>query len=144
MPTYISGDDSILSIHDGTAYRPVACLTSNSLQSTLEVKETINKCVPGAVQKTVGAMSYSISVDGEYVDTTSAGGDTALASHDFLFQKQSSGEYVTWKLTNGTVASQYGTALITDLSKEAPAGENMTFSATLDGSGLIVEVDPEA
>ena len=72
MSDFIKGDGLILYLHDGSIYRPVACLTSNSLSQTRAVIESQTKCTPGLIEKTGGSLSYEISFEGQYIDTTSA------------------------------------------------------------------------
>jgi hypothetical protein len=144
MATFIKGDENILYVHDGTVYRPVACLTSNSLATAQEVIETATKCDAGVIVKTPGVFSYSLNADGLYIDT-GASGDATKASHDWLLIKQMAKATITWKLDTGLAdtANYYGTALITSLNLESPTNqENATFSATFDGSGDIVTIDP--
>lgn len=141
----IKGDVLVLSVHDGSAYRPIACLTSNTLSETRAIIESQTKCDPGVIEKAAGAYSYEISAEGEYIDTTSVGGDTTKASHDYLRGLMTAGNAITWKMDTGLTdtAAYYGTAFITDLSAEAPSGgEFTTFSCTLSGSGSIVTVSP--
>lgn len=142
----IKGDNIIVSVYDGTAYRPTACITSNSLSTTLEVLESNNKCNPGVTSKDAGAFSASVDLDGEYIDTTSIGGDTAKASHDFLLIKQLAKEKITFRISTGLAdtSNYYGVALITDLSQDAPSNENATFSATFDVDGNLLTTDPIA
>jgi len=140
--SFIKGDGLILSIHDGTGYLPVACLTSNSLSTTRAVIETQTKCDPGQTIKRAGNFDYSISADGLYIDT---GVDDTKFSHDRLLALQMAGANVTWSISTGLVTNTfyYGTAAISDLNLDAPTGqENSTFSCTLSGSGAIVLVDP--
>tara|TARA_R110000803_G_C11898827_1_gene311844 strand:+ start:437 stop:883 length:447 start_codon:yes stop_codon:yes gene_type:complete len=142
--TFIKGDVIILSVHDGSGYLPVACLTSNSLSTTTATIETITKCDPGKTIKTPGVFDYSISADGLYIDT-GVGGDTTKKSHDTLLALQMAGTVTNWRISTGLVTNTeyYGTAIITDLNLDAPTGgENSTFTATLSGSGSIVLVDP--
>ena len=144
MATFIKGDTLILSIHDGSGYLPVACLTSNSLSTTLSTIETQTKCDPGVTVKSAGIFDYSISADGLYIDT-GVGGDTTKISHDELLALQMAGTTVTWSIATGLVTNTtyYGSAIISDLNLDAPtAGENSTFTCTLNGSGAIVLVDP--
>ena len=61
MSNFIKGENLILYIHDDTIYRPIACLTSNSLSQTLNIIESQTKCDPGVVIKDAGSMSYEIS-----------------------------------------------------------------------------------
>ena len=147
MATFIKGDNLILYVHDGTAYRPIACLTSNSLSQTRGIIETQTKCLPGVTERAAGSLSYEVSCEGNYIDTTSVGGETSKASHDYLKGLMEAGDAVTWKMDTGltTTAAYYGSAIITDLSADAPTGDEFaTFSCTLSGTGSIASVDPEA
>ena len=146
MPAKIKGEVGIIYVYDGAAYRPIACLTSNSLATTVSVIESQTKCNPGTIEKQGGTFSYMIEAEGEYIDTTSVGGDLAKASHDYLFQLQQVKALITWKLVTG-VTSQvyYGSALISDLNLDQGSGDDLsTFTVTLDGSGLISLIDPNA
>lgn len=144
MALPIKGEVGILYIVDGAGYKPVACLTSNSLSTAVSVIESVTKCNPGESIKQGGMFTYSLDAEGEYIDTTSIGGDTTKASHDFLIQLQLLRELVTWKLETGvTGATYYGNALISDLSLDMGSGDDLaTFSMTLDGSGVISQIDP--
>ena len=147
MDNFILGEVAIVYVYDdaATAYKPIACLTSNSLSTTLEVIETQTKCQAGVIVKGAGSFSYSLDMEGNYIDTTSSGGATAKSSHDDLLLRQQAKEVVTWKLDTGLTdnPAYYGTAIISDLSADFPAGnEFATFSATFDGSGAISTTDP--
>ena len=146
MSTPIKGELGILYIHDGTLYRPIACLTSNSLNTAVSIIESQTKCDPGVVIKQAGTLSYTLDAEGEYIDTTSIGGDDTKASHDYLLSVQMDLTPVTWKLDTGVVgAIYYGNAILSDLTLDQGAGDEIsTFSVTLEGSGAIVTVDPEA
>ena len=140
----IKGELLILSVWDSLIYRPIACLTSNSLSETQSIIESQTKCDPGVIIKTPGTYSYELSAEGEYIDTTSVGAEITSASHDYLHSVF--GTTVTWRLATGLTdtAFYYGTAIIADLSGDFAAGDELaTFSASLSGSGSIVEVDPE-
>ena len=140
----IKGELLILSVWDSSIYRPIACLTSNSLSETQSIIESQTKCDPGVIIKTPGTYSYELSAEGEYIDTTSVGAEVTQASHDYLHSVF--GTEVTWRLATGLAdtAFYYGTAIIADLSGDFAAGDELaTFSASLSGSGSIVEVDPE-
>lgn len=145
MALPIKGELGILYVFDDTVYRPVACLTSNSLNSTLSVIESVTKCTPGQTVKQSGTFAYTIDAEGEYIDTTSVGGDLTKASHDYLLFKQINQDVISWKLDSGVVGrTYYGTAIISDLTLDQGAGDEIsTFSMTLDGSGTITNVDPE-
>lgn len=141
----IHGKVGILSIYDTSAYKPIACLTSNSLATSLSVIESNTKCDPGNTVRNADQFSYDISADGEYIDTTSVGGESTLASHDWLLEKQMAKTDVVWKLDSGLADTvYYGTAIISDLNLDQPSDANSTFSCTLSGSGAIVTTDPNA
>lgn len=144
MSTFIKGDVVILSIWNGVdAYEPLACLTSNTLSETTNIIESQTKCEPGQILKDAGSYSYELSAEGQCIDTTSVGSETAKVSYDKLRGYQ--GAVKTWKMTTGLTdtAAYYGTAIISDLEQTSDAGDSLvTFSSTLSGSGLIVTVDP--
>lgn len=144
MATPIKGEVGILYVADGASYKPVACLTSNSLSTAVSVIESNTKCNPGVTKIQGGIYSYTLDAEGEYIDTTSIGGDTAKISHDFLIDLQLAKELIVWKLVTGvTGATYYGNALIADLSLDMGSGDDLaTFSLTLNGDGEISTVDP--
>ena len=145
MADFIKGDVLIFYVHDGTIYRPIACLTSNTLSQTRGVIETQTKCDPGLIQRAAGVLAYEISCEGEYIDTTSVGAEVTKASHDYLKGLMESGNEITWKMDTGITdtAAYYGTAFMTELSADAPTGDEFaTFSCTLSGSGSILTADP--
>jgi len=142
----LKGESGILYIYQ-TTWKPIACLTSNGLNTAVSVIESQTKCFPGVVKKQAGMFSYTIDAEGEYIDTTTAGGDTAKKSHDALFLLQQAKQLIDWKIdtdiTNATSTKYYGSALITDLALTQGAGDELsTFSLTLDGDGAILLTDP--
>jgi hypothetical protein len=144
MATPIKGEVGILYVAEGASYKPVACLTSNSLSTAVSVIESNTKCNPGVTKIQGGIYSYTLDAEGEYIDTTSEGGDSTKMSHDYLVQLQLAKELIIWKLVTGvTGATYYGNALIADLSLDMGSGDDLaTFSLTLNGDGEISTVDP--
>lgn len=149
----ILGEKGILFIWDiptlpaVPAYKPVACLTSQSLATAVSMIESRTKCFPGVVKKQPSLFSYTISAEGEYIDTTTVGGDTTKKSHDALLLLQMTKQKINWKIdtdiTNGTSTKYYGSAYINDLSLDQGAGDEFsTFSLSLDGDGDILFADP--
>ena len=151
MSNFIKGVNGVVFIYDsiGLAWKPVACLTSASFDSTVSIIESNTKCAPGVVEKDYGTKSYSISLDGQYIDTTSVGGDTAKVSHDALWDLQNASKKVDWKLdtdiTNVASVKYFGKGILTELPLTmGSADELSTFSATIDVDGTVVKVDPFA
>ena len=143
---FIKGDLIILYIWESTTYKPIACLTSNSLNQTRSIIETATKCSPGLTEKETGVMSYDISFDAKYIDTTSTTeSDLTKSSHDSLFTIMNSGDSVDWKMETGLKDNDayYGTGVLNSLSMSAGTGDELVdFSGAIAGSGAIVLVDP--
>ena len=146
MADKIKGEGLILYVHDGSLYRPVACLTSNSLDTELGIIESQTKCAPGVIEKQAGVFSYTLTADAIAIDTTSVGGDDTKASHDYLLSVQQAKNTVDWKMDSGsTDLTYYGKGIITSLGLEAPTGDEFaSFTLTIDGSGAITTTDPLA
>lgn len=143
----IRGEKGILYIWETSVYKPVACLTSNGLSSQLSMIESTTKCFPGVVKKTPGQLNNSIDAEGEYIDTTTAGGDTAKVSHDKMFLLQQNKTLVTWKIDTNIddvdSVKYYGTGYFTDLSATFGSGDEVaTFSVTIDVDGAVLLIDP--
>jgi len=142
----IKGENGIIYIWDA-AWKPIACLTSTGLSSQLSIIESQTKCFPGVVKKTPGSINNSISAEGEFIDTTTAGGDTAKQSHDALFLIQQSKALTDFKydtdITDADSVKYFGSGYFTDLELTQGSGDEIsTFSVTLDVDGAIVLTDP--
>tara|TARA_R110002012_G_scaffold1502_3_gene6531 strand:- start:16 stop:456 length:441 start_codon:yes stop_codon:yes gene_type:complete len=145
MSNFIKGEGLILHVYDGAAYRPIACLTSNSIAQTKNVIESQTKCNPNVIIKDPGSATYEISFEGQYIDTTSAGAQTTLASHDYLRSLFDGSTNVEWKMDTGLTdnVAYYGEGVFADLSLDAAAGDELTtFSGSVSGSGTYSTVDP--
>jgi hypothetical protein len=145
----IKGEKGMLYVYIGAAYKPVACLTSIGLSSSVSIIESQTKCYPGVVKKTPGSFSASISAEGEYIDTTSAGGDTAKVSHDKMFIDQQTKTLMEWKIdtdtTDANSVKYFGSGYYTDLELTQGSGDEVsTFSVTLDVDGAVLYTDPNA
>lgn len=142
----IKGEVIIVYFWDTDAYKPVGCLTSNGLTQTRNIIESNTKCNPGVVTKTAGALSNEISFEGEYIDSTSATGDTSVVSHDYMFGLMNNATLIDWKMSTGLAdePDYFGTnAILSSLDLTAPAGDEVaTFSGTLAVDGAIVLTDP--
>lgn len=142
----IKGENLLVYIRDTSLWRPVACLTSNSLNVERGIIEAVTKCSPGVVERQSGNMSYTIEADAIAIDTTDATGDDTKASHDYLLDIIQAGENVDWKMDSGSgTLAYYGNGILTALGLEAPSGDEFaSFNLTIDGSGEILKTDPFA
>ena len=144
MSTFIKGDDVILSIYDGSAYKPVGCLTSNDISFTRNVIEAQTKCNPGVIVKQAGSTSSEISFEANYI-VTDASKNSFNELLDFI--NVINGTTQTWKMTSAqsSPVAYDGSGILADLSLSSAAGDEFaTFSGTISNSGLIVTVDPNA
>lgn len=144
MSTFIKGDAVILSIWDGSAYEPIGCLTSNSLSFTRNVIEAQTKCDPGIIKRAAGSTSSEVPFEAIYIKT-----DSAKTDFDAMlgFINVANGTTQDWKMSTDqiTPVAYFGTAILADLEISAAAGDEFaTYSGTLQNSGLIVTVDPNA
>jgi len=147
MSTFIKGEALILYVWDSSAYRPIACLTSNSLAQTKNIIESQTKCDPGVILKDSGSTTYEVTFEGQYIDTTSVGAEITKASHDYLLSIFSDTDRKIWKMDTGLAdnIAYYGEGIFSDLSLDAAAGDELaTFSGTLSGSGAVSTTDPNA
>lgn len=145
MSTFIKGDIGLLHIYDGSAYRPIACLTDRTLDKELNVIESNTMCQPGEVKKDAGSINRTASVSGQCIDTTSAGGDTAKASYDYLDGKFEDKELCTFKYDTGIqdTPANYFKGYISSLSESASAGDNLiTFDAEISIDEWDGSTDP--
>lgn len=144
--TFIKGTALIMSVNTGVTgtYRPIACLTQSSLSASTSATEVETMCDPGNVVKEYGSTSYTASVEGVYIDTTSATGDVAKASHDYLLDLVANQTQRVFRMATGLTDTPfyYFTGLITDLELTGSAGDNATFSATIEVNGGYVTTDP--
>ena len=130
----VKGENSILYVHDGKDYLPVACVTTSQFQTSLEqVDGTVTKCDLNPEPR-AGRFTYSWSFDGELSN------DDKKASYDFLYDKQRRKEVIYWKEVEITEAgvskTQFGKGILTSLSKSANANEMITFSGQIDGTNI--------
>lgn len=140
----LMGVNSMLFIHDGTAYLPIVCLTGNSTNEEVAVNDgTITKCNPNPTP-ILGAYTYTKEFEGVAIEDQS-GKFSLEAIRDFLRSKAVAKLPVFWKeeitLANATKVIEYGKAFLTNVSYEAPAEGEMTFSGTLNGIDSISSTD---
>lgn len=144
----IKGSEGTLSYWDGTAYKPVVCLTSSSVQKTMNMLDKVNMCTDGETVQSPNGITRSVGIEGEAIDTTDLGGQSAKASlqelDDLQETQNDTGVPTDFRLSRGPLGYRYFPGFITDLSDSFDAGQDATFSATLSVKGKFLEVDPHA
>ncbi|WP_312364051.1 hypothetical protein [Sphingobacterium sp.] len=146
----IPGHEGTLAYWDTTAsaYKPVVCLTSSSVQKTMNMLEKVNMCTQGQTVRKPQSLDRTVSIEGEFIDTTEVGGVSAQASYDELDALQEAhletGIPTDWRLSRGPMGYRYFSGFISDLSDSFQAGEDATFTASLTSQGKFSETDPHA
>lgn len=138
--TNVKGAQGILSFHDGTAYKPIICLTSTSMSRASEVIQKVNYCTQGKPVSKVDSITRTVNFDGEVMTVgTPADG----VSYDDLITAIESMEEQNFRL-DGRGVTQYFKAIIANLDDTYPGEGDATFSGSLTINGDVSEEDPLA
>ena len=138
--TYVKGHTGILSVKDATTYKPLVCLTSTSVDRSVNTSEMVNYCTQGETITQIDSISRSVSFDAIIVDETDLGGGSG---YNDLVAIMESKESHTFKI-EGRDGDQYFTAIVTSLSDTFPGDGNATFSGTLTVHGEFSATEPGA
>lgn len=146
---YFDGKDVLLFIKRGARgatpadvnFRMVACLDSNSFNHARELKEVTNKCSGGYRDGIPGKGSWGFEGSGQAIKDV----QPAEANYQELLEISLLGEKIEAKMANAD-GSFYraGTILITSYSEDAGSEDPLSFTATMDGLGVPVIVNPVA
>lgn len=140
----IKGSANILYIHDGTAYLPIGCLTTNGTEESVETNTgTVTKCNPNPAP-VLGAYTYTKSFDAEAIEDNDT--RASLGKVKTLLRTHAANKTPAfWKeettFSDATKETEFGKAFITGVSTDAPADGMITFSGTLNGIGEISATD---
>lgn len=138
--TNVKGADGILSFHDGTAYKPIVCLTSTSMSRVSEVIQKVNYCTQGETVSTVDRITRTVNFDGEVM---TVGVPADGVSYGDLITAIESMEEQNFRL-DGRGVTQYFKAIIANLDDTYPGEGDATFSGSLTINGDVSETDPLA
>ena len=145
MAEYILGQSETLAVWNGTdAYEPIVCLTSSGLSEAVAEISARTKCdANGATQRKAGAYTYEIPFEGLYAKPEAS----KVGWVELKTKLRTLGDF-TWKITttyaDDTTEVEYGSGFFSSLEKTGAVDENITFSGSLMGSGLITGTDPNA
>lgn len=118
----INGNDAVLYWND----EPIACLTSNSLSEILSFLATSKKTVNGAQTFKPVANSYTINFEAVMTqDSSMSWRELSLLSRNMRVG--------TWDIMEDA-----GYGYLSNLELVASSGENIIFTGTIIGNGVIV------
>ncbi|KYG34910.1 phage major tail protein, TP901-1 family [Alkalihalobacillus trypoxylicola] len=133
----VAGKDIVLAVFDSTGSDLLAIagqqgLTINRSADSIEVTSKDTK--GGWKSKIAGMKEWSIDNDGLYV--------ADHASHKALSKAFNDGEFVCLKVINQKTRTGMfgGLAILSDYSLEAPFDDAMTYSASFEGNGGLVDL----
>lgn len=118
-----------------SSFLPIACLTDNSFSESADTIESFTKTQTGWKTTRPTNQSYNISFSG--LDTTDTSGK---ASYIILQNAKRNRELIEWRI--GTASAYYsGLGYITELNKDFPNDELITFNGSIVGSASAVIVE---
>jgi hypothetical protein len=138
--TYVKGHTGILSVKDASTYKPLVCLTSTSVDRSVNTSEMVNYCTQGETITQIDSISRSVSFDAIIVDETDLGGGSGYNDLVAIMETKKSHAFKI----EGRDGDQYFTAIITSLSDTFPGDGNATFSGTMTVQGEFSATEPGA
>ena len=126
-----------VSTDDGTTYYPTAFATSCSLSINMDTRDTTTKSSAGWSEKLEAVRSWSVEAEG--LQDFTAGSTTT--EFDELWGELDTRSVVKIKFKTATSGDYYysGDAYITSLSMDAPMEDNVTYSVSLEGTGVLTK-----
>jgi len=118
-------------------YKPIVCLTSNSIDGSSAEQSTSNKCDGGYASSQPGIKSWSMSSDGQVV-TLTVSEEATRENYQTLIDLWKSGEIFFMRSTDALeTVYREGAVWISSYSESAPNAEAYTFTATFTGTGEL-------
>lgn len=137
MSEFYKADDDILYILFNSVYYPIACLTSNSFQESSDLIDSTTRDNAGWKTSRPTNQSYNISFEG--IETLS-GDVSGSVTYNNLTGFKTNRTLISFRV--GSTKIIEGQGYISNLSKESPAGDLVSFSGTIEGYGQYSEYDP--
>lgn len=81
-------------------------------------------------------MNNSFSFDGEYIDTTSVGGETTRASHDYLSSVQNQKKSFRFSTGLADTPYKYMDGIIANLELTGDVNQVATFTGTMEADDV--------
>ena len=137
--TFYKGEEQILYLVVDSVDCPIACLTENSFSEDVEMLDTTTTDNAGWRTSRPLNQSYTISFSGIQIITDET--TPTRYSLDLLRVLKRARTQVDWKIGVDGVFEQTGSGYITELQENAPVGEYLSFSGTIEGYGSPTIVD---
>lgn len=138
---YIKGQEALLSLYVGAAYKPIVCLTETSTNRVSEIIQKVNYCTKGVPTSKVDSISTTVNISGEIVKLDD---EVNKATYKDLITAIESKEEQTFKYeTIDSSAPEYFKAVIASLDGTFGEGD-ATFSGSLTVNGGMLAEDPNA
>lgn len=125
-------------------FRPVVCLTSNSLDVTVNPIETTSKCDDGNASSEAGTMGWTMNADGIIAALTAP--DTDAVSAEELLKIVRSKEPKWWAQMDvdalgASTLIRYGVGRIDSYNETWADNESGTFTGAVTGIGALGDQD---
>lgn len=138
----VKGQEALLSMYVGAAYKPIVCLTETSTNRVSEIIQKVNYCTKGVPTSKVDSVSTTVNISGEIVKLGED--DTGNATYEDLITAIESKEEQTFKYeTVDSASPEYFKAVIANLDGTFGEGD-ATFSGSLTVNGGMLDEDPMA
>lgn len=136
----VKGQEALLSMYVGAAYKPIVCLTETSTSRVSEIIQKVNYCTKGVPTSKVDSVSTTVNISGEVM--TLGVDDTDKATYKDLITAIESKEEQTFKYeTIDSATPEYFKAVIASLDGTFGEGD-ATFSGSLTVNGGMLDEDP--
>ena len=130
---FINGTLKILYIKQYGEYLPIGCLTDNSFSESAEMLDTtVRTNTNGWTSSIPVGQSYSIDFSG--LIPTEVYSQNIFTYERLKYIKRQR-EVLEWKIDDGGVITEFGSAYISNIGDTAIIDEFISFSCTLKGQG---------
>ena len=137
----VNGLYSIFYIDIGEGFKPVACLTSNDFEESVETLNSTTRDNQGWATQVLTNQSYGINLSG-IAKNTIFGGDDTKYSYDILKLIKRNRSLFDWKLTNvinGDIDA--GKGQIISLKSSYQIDEFISFDVSIQGYGVTTSTN---
>ena len=137
--TFYKGEEQILYLVVDGIDCPIACLTDNSFSETVDMLETTTVDNGGWKTSRPLNQSYTMSFSGLQIITDET--TPTRYSLDLLRVLKRARTLIEWKIGVDGVFEQTGEGYIVSLEENAPVGDLLSFSGSIEGYGEPTIID---